>query len=124
LLLVAPELPSCVACGACCFSRLETYARIGGDDYDRLGAAAERLTRWTDNRCYLRIARGRCAALDVDGEHGEFRCTIYEQRPDICRNLERGSAQCLAERAAKVDRAMAAMRRARQSRVPRARPQH
>jgi Fe-S-cluster containining protein len=37
---------------------------------------------------------GWCAALDRD----TLLCRIYEQRPLVCRELEVGSPECLAER--------------------------
>lgn len=43
-----------------------------------------------------RLADGWCAALD----RNTMRCTIYEQRPDICRDYEMGDNACLEERAA------------------------
>jgi len=48
----------------------------------------------------MRMARlddGWCAALDRD----TLRCTIYAQRPLICREFEMGSYECVAERAVK-----------------------
>jgi Fe-S-cluster containining protein len=98
-------------CGACCFSRLETYARVTGEDYQRLGDRAESLTRWIDNRCYLSLSGEHCAALTIDRGGKQFVCTIYDRRPAICRDLERGSPECLGERATKADRPLAALRR-------------
>jgi uncharacterized protein len=37
---------------------------------------------------------------DAAGEH-DFFCTIYERRPQICRDLARGSPECEGERATK-----------------------
>lgn len=37
---------------------------------------------------------GWCAAIDPE----RLCCTIYEQRPTICRDFEMGSADCRAER--------------------------
>jgi len=85
----------CTECGACCFSSLPTYARVLGDDHARLADAAERLTVFHGNRCYLRLVDGRCAALRVEG--GRFLCSVYERRPEVCRSLAPGSAECLAE---------------------------
>jgi Fe-S-cluster containining protein len=51
----------------------------------------ERWTRWLENKAYMRIEDGRCAALN-----GTL-CAIYEERPEICRALERGSPACEAE---------------------------
>ncbi|MDG1904734.1 MAG: YkgJ family cysteine cluster protein [Arenicella sp.] len=44
----------------------------------------------------LRLDDGWCSALDRDS----FMCTIYENRPWICREFEMGSDECLTERAA------------------------
>lgn len=44
----------------------------------------------------LRLADGWCAAIDRE----TFMCTIYANRPWICREFEMGSAECREERAA------------------------
>jgi Fe-S-cluster containining protein len=95
--------PSCLRCGACCFSSLESYVRVSGDDHARLGEHAERLAHFVGNRCFMRMEDGHCAALVVDRE-GSFVCTVYEQRPDTCRELARESSQCEAERLLKAER--------------------
>ncbi len=77
-----------------------------GDDYNRLGEAAERLVHFVGNRAYMRLTDGHCAALRVELD-GRFVCTAYEARPDTCRDLERESAQCAGERLAKAGRANA-----------------
>jgi hypothetical protein len=79
---------------------------VTGDDHERLGAAAEDLVHFVGNRAYMRFADGHCAALGVEPS-GHFTCTVYERRPDTCRDLERGSPQCAGERFAKADRAAA-----------------
>ena len=38
---------------------------------------------------------GWCVALDRE----TFRCTIYEQRPQVCRDFREGGSDCRAERA-------------------------
>jgi len=43
-----------------------------------------------------RLDDGWCAALD----RRSMRCTIYPQRPDICRDYEMGDNDCLAQRGA------------------------
>jgi hypothetical protein len=35
--------PECLACGTCCFSNLEMYVRVSGDDHARLAERAEEL---------------------------------------------------------------------------------
>ncbi|GAB2994901.1 YkgJ family cysteine cluster protein [Psychrosphaera aestuarii] len=41
-----------------------------------------------------RLSDGWCSALDRD----TFLCSIYEQRPWICREFEMGSYECIEER--------------------------
>ena len=74
--------------------------RVTGDDWARLGAGAERFAQFVGNRAFMRMRDGHCAALEVrrDAAGGtEFFCTIYENRPQICRDLGRGSPECLGE---------------------------
>ena len=89
-------------CGACCFSRAERFVRVTGADWTRLGEAAERLAHFIGHRAYMKMTDGHCAALDLrttaEGEP-EFFCTVYETRPQICRDLARGSPECAGERA-------------------------
>jgi len=107
------EVPGCLACGACCFSSLETYIRVTGDDHARMGDLADTFTRFIENRCYMCIADGHCAALSIDTRTSQFVCTIYGRHPSICRDLERGSPPCLFEHATKADRSEAALRHSR-----------
>ena len=100
----------CQACGACCFSESERHARVTGDDHARLGEAADDLVVFLGNQAFMRVARpegapGRCAALVV--ERGRFRCAVYERRPQVCRDLDRGSPACEGERETKGPRVAA-----------------
>jgi uncharacterized protein len=97
-------LPACLACGVCCFSRMQTYVRVTGDDYERLGERAEELVWFEGNRAYMTMIEGRCAALRIDERAARFVCTVYDERPATCRDLGRGSPQCLGERADKAER--------------------
>ncbi len=76
-----------------------------GDDYERLGDLVERYVHFVGNRAYMRLEGPHCAALRIDAEAGIFVCTIYEHRPDACRDLARESLQCAGERIAKAGRA-------------------
>ena len=102
-----PPITDCLLCGVCCHSRLETYVRVSGEDWSRLGPEAEHLAHFIGNRAYLRMNAGRCAALDIrpnaEGAR-EFFCTIYEKRPQVCRDLARGSPACEGELLAKRER--------------------
>lgn len=81
--------------------------RVTGSDWMRLGAAAERLAQFIGrgNEAYMRMNAGHCAALEVRTTGGGadsapvYFCTIYELRPQICRDLARGSPECEGERA-------------------------
>lgn len=46
----------------------------------------------------------KCIALAVDPTTGSFACSIYETRPQVCRDLERGGGACRGELATKGDR--------------------
>ena len=104
----------CLKCGTCCFSTLATYVRVTGDDHARLGPAADELVVFQDNRAYMKMEKGHCAALAIDLEKGMFRCTVYELRPETCRALEELSPACEGEIATKGTRprdALVALRR-------------
>jgi Fe-S-cluster containining protein len=103
----------CLTCGACCFSDLPTYVRVTGDDHARLGERAEDLTIFSGNRAYMRLVDGHCAALEVEADTGLFRCTVYADRPAICRELARGSGACEGEIATKGERPRLALLRVR-----------
>jgi Fe-S-cluster containining protein len=109
----------CMCCGACCFSESIRHARVTGDDYTRLGDDAEGLVTWIENTAFMRLepvsapaeraARGsgglqRCTALAIDPIAGTFVCSIYERRPQVCRDLERAASACRGELTTKGDR--------------------
>jgi len=83
---------SCSNCQACC-CRLEVMiiSDTGVPDVhvsvDKWGAET-----------MLRLDDGWCSALDRE----TFLCSIYENRPLICREFEMGSYECINERAAQL----------------------
>lgn len=102
-----PPITDCLLCGVCCHSHLETYVRVDGADWSRLGLEAERLAHFIGNRAYMRMHAGRCAALDIRASatgQRQFFCTVYPQRPQVCRDLARGSPACEGELLAKGTR--------------------
>lgn len=107
-----PSLPECLACGTCCFSRLPCFVRVSGDDHARLGERAEALVWFEGIRAFMRMVDGHCAALQIDQHSGRFVCSVYADRPQVCRELERGSSACRGERETKGDRPLLALRRA------------
>jgi Fe-S-cluster containining protein len=102
-----------LACGTCCFSQLDTFVRVTGDDYSRLGEYAAALVRFDGVRAYMCMTDGHCSALAIEQRSGQLVCSVYVNRPDVCRALERGSGACRAERAAKAERPLLALGRAR-----------
>ena len=103
----------CIDCGRCCFSRNAEYLRVAGYDYDRLGDKAEAVTHFVENRAYMKMSQdGHCAQLTYEPKQKLFLCAIYEDRPDVCRVLERGSGQCRAESHEKKERPLIMLRRA------------
>jgi hypothetical protein len=86
---------------------LNTYVRVTGADWERLGVNAERVAHFIGHRAYMRMEEGHCAALAVrsaaDGGR-EFFCTVYALRPQVCRDLARGSPECDGERLSKEHR--------------------
>jgi hypothetical protein len=104
-----PVIPECLACGTCCFSRLAAYVRVSGHDHSRLAERAEELVWFEGNRAYMRMTDGHCGALRIESLSGRFFCSAYETRPDVCRDLARGSGACRGELAAKAARPMLAL---------------
>ena len=98
----------CTRCAACCFSESVRHARVSGDDYERLGEDAEALVTWIGNEAFMRLGGSEgaqhCGALSLDPLAATLSCSIYERRPQVCRDLERGEGACRAERAAKAER--------------------
>lgn len=73
------------------------YLQLFGGDLDRLTPEQLGFVARVGERAFMRLEDGRCAALVADVEAREFRCGIYEARPDVCRALERGSSGCKFE---------------------------
>lgn len=87
--IAVPEMPetkaTCSAClAACCSLEVLIISDTGVPeryiDFDEYGG--ETMLRLEED--------GRCAALDRDTQM----CTIYENRPWICREFEMGSYEC------------------------------
>lgn len=79
---------TCEACQACC-CQLQVILMPRDDppahftDVDEHGLTVMR-----------RLDDGWCAALDRD----THRCTIYARRPQVCRDVQTGGAECRVER--------------------------
>ncbi|ACB74259.1 conserved hypothetical protein [Opitutus terrae PB90-1] len=92
---------------------LATYVPVTGRDWSRLGPGAEDEAHFVGNRVYMKMRDGHCGALGwrltADGVP-KFFCTVYERRPQLCRDLARGSPLCRGELATKADRVAAWLR--------------
>jgi Fe-S-cluster containining protein len=95
----------CQSCGACCFSDSSTYVHLSEADRELLGDELSALVHEEDNTLFMAMKDGHCQALEV--HYGAFVCSIYERRPLICRELERGTPACQEERKLKVAKAAA-----------------
>jgi len=82
-----PEI-TCSSCQACC-CRLEVIILTNTGVPQRHIQTDE----W-GGEVMARLDDGWCSALDRD----TLLCTIYENRPLICREFEMGSYECIAER--------------------------
>ena len=100
----------CMSCGACCFGKRD-YVQVFPHDAATLGEArtAELVApaigeipasvgRESEPKRFMKMTHGHCIALNT-ATPDRFLCTIYEDRPVLCRALEPGSAACLEARA-------------------------
>jgi len=76
----------------CCFFDDPRYVMVYEEDSERLADRADELTHFIRGRCFMRKKEGHCIALVQVGEH--WQCSIYEQRPGLCREFERGCGTC------------------------------
>jgi hypothetical protein len=78
------------------------HIRLMPSDLERLGALADAGAGVVERHSslpYLIMRDQHCAQLVTNGE--TFACGIYDLRPAVCRDLDRGSPSCGAERAHK-----------------------
>ncbi|QZA76754.1 YkgJ family cysteine cluster protein [Deefgea tanakiae] len=80
---------NCSSCKACC-CQLEVML-IAGDD--EVPAQFVEQDAW-GGEIMLRLADGWCAALN----RSTMLCTIYSQRPWICREYAAGDSDCMEQR--------------------------
>ncbi|MBT9589872.1 MAG: YkgJ family cysteine cluster protein [Thiobacillus sp.] len=83
---------SCSNCKACC-CRLEVML-ISDTGVPRHFIEID---KW-GSQTMARLQDGWCAALD----RNTLKCTIYDNRPWVCREFKMGEYECMAERAANL----------------------
>lgn len=89
------EVPAdCVGCGTCCFSQHQGYVQVFPEDVERMGPEARLLVEGEDGKRAMRMVENHCAALVVDPDAMTFRCSIYEERPKVCREFEHHGDRC------------------------------
>ncbi|MFT5528635.1 MAG: Fe-S-cluster containining protein [Alteromonadaceae bacterium] len=89
---VAEPAITCSSCQACC-CRLEVMIITDTGVPEKHIAVDE----W-GSETMLRLDDGYCSALNRE----TYMCSIYENRPWICREFEMGSYECRDERAVEV----------------------
>lgn len=82
----------CSSCQACCCSAEVMIISDTGVPNQHISVDLY------GNESMLRLDDGWCSALDRD----TLLCSIYENRPWICREFEMGSNECLDERIEKM----------------------
>lgn len=91
---MSAPLLDCQACGACC-SYSSDWPRFSLESDERLDAIPPELV--ATDLGGMRCAGDRCAALA--GKVGvAASCTIYADRPDVCRACLPGDDECLTAR--------------------------
>ena len=81
--LLPDDFPACAGCGKCCHLVVE----LSPDDH----VPEEWVVEHEGARCMDQRGNGACVALDPATQL----CTIYEQRPQVCRTFARGEALCV-----------------------------
>lgn len=101
--MTTPATFDCLACGACCQTKLWAVRVEPNDRTPRYLTRSVRrrmgFASWEADdgvRC-MHSVEDRCAALR--GEIGvAVRCACYDQRPSACSDFEPGSTDCLQAR--------------------------
>jgi uncharacterized protein len=83
MLTALDDLPACTACGKCCHLLVELTPLV--DDVPE-----EFVVEHAGVRCMDQTGNGACIALDPATQL----CTIYERRPQVCRDFNRGDSLC------------------------------
>ena len=84
-------MPSAIHCNTCRANCCKLEVILMGED--DVPARYTQTDRW-GGQVMARLDDGWCAALDRD----TMLCSIYQQRPGVCRDYEMGGGDCLIER--------------------------
>ena len=107
--MVLNEQYDCLSCGACCYGKRD-YVQVFTHDAVRLGPARMEefvalpigeapasVGRAAEPVRFMKMTDGHCKALCTTTPK-RFECSVYENRPTLCRALEPGSGPCLEAR--------------------------
>jgi hypothetical protein len=86
---------TCARCGACC---REAFHRVDVRVRDLIRKRHPELVSEDGFGLHLARPKGRCVALEGDGERADFRCRVYEARPSACADFEIAGDACLEAR--------------------------
>lgn len=89
----------CVKCGACCCDDWDVLLDPSETDAYERRPHLLRLTVLYTSRLgwelrFLKKRPGTGTCIALDGDIGNVRCAIYEDRPSLCRQFEAGSDLC------------------------------
>ena len=80
----------CERCGACCSFDSPTFVPLNEEDVERLGTLD--VIEMHEGRPHMGSRNGKCIALDET--NGLSQCSIYDERPELCRDFHQGSSEC------------------------------
>jgi len=94
----------CTKCGACCWVKHWSHGYTPLTDFDLTNVPGTLVVERQYGRVKLRVLQdkprhGGFACIALAGRIGQrVSCSIYEQRPQFCREFKPGSPACLKAR--------------------------
>ena len=82
-------IPSCTECGLCCISGVILYKNI--DE----GKVPDSMIDFMDHPLLFGKMKGSRTDMCLAWDRDTKLCSIYENRPKVCREFERGSDLCI-----------------------------
>jgi hypothetical protein len=86
---------ACGPCGACC---REGFHLVPLGEREPLASSRPDLVTRDTHGLHLARPGGHCVALEGDGVSRPFRCTVYSERPEACREFAVAGDACLIAR--------------------------
>jgi Fe-S-cluster containining protein len=88
----------CLSCGACCMSYRVSFYWAEAEARGLPAGLTEQVNAFYSCMAGTNASQPRCAALQGP-PGGPVACTVYEQRPDTCREVQVGDDKCTRARA-------------------------